>query len=64
MDQAEAGSALRQKVGVFGVGVGVAVEDGVGREGGESGSVDAESSDAAVAAAVGGAVRDGACEME
>lgn len=49
---------LRQKVGVYGAGV------GVGREGGGSGSVDAESWDAVVAAAAGGAVRDGACEME
>jgi len=48
--QAEAASGLRQKVGVYG-------------EGGENGFVGAESWGAAVvAAAVGGAVKDGACE--
>lgn len=55
--QVEAGSGRRQKVGVYG-------EGGVGCEGGESGFVGAESSGAAVvAAAAGGVVKDGACEM-
>lgn len=54
--QAEAGSGLRQMVGVCG-------EGGVGSEGDESGFVGVESwGAAAVAAAVGGAVKDGAYE--
>lgn len=39
---AEAGSGLRQKVGVCGEGVGAAAEGGVGCEGGESGFVGVE----------------------
>lgn len=54
MGQAEAGSGLRQKVGVCGGG-------GVGSEGDEGGFVGVESQGAVVAAA-GGVVKDGACE--
>lgn len=56
--QAEAVSGLMQKVGVYGEGVGSVAEGGLGCEGGENGFVGA----AVVAAAVGGAVKDGACE--
>lgn len=59
MGQAEAGSGLRQKVGVYGEGVGVAAEG----EGGECVFVGAESWGAAAVAAVDGAVKDGACEV-
>lgn len=55
--QAEAGSGLRQMVGVCG-------EGGVGCEGDESGPVGVESwGVAVVAVAAGDAVKDDACEM-
>lgn len=54
--QAEAGSGLKQMVGVCG-------EGGAGCEGDESGPVGVESWGAAVAAAAGDVVKDGACEM-
>lgn len=61
--QAEAVSGLRQKVGVYGEGVGSVAEGGLGCEGGENGFVGAESwGVVVVAVAVGGAVKDGACE--
>lgn len=49
-------------MGVCGEGEGAAAEGGVGREGGESGFVGAETLGAAVVAAARGAVKDGACE--
>lgn len=60
--QAEAGSGLSRKVGVCDEGVGSVAEGGLGCEGGENGFVGVESWGAAVAAAEGGAVKDGACE--
>lgn len=63
--QAEAGSGLKQRVGLCGEGVEAAAEGAVGCEDGGSEIVGVESSDGAVvaAAAGGGAVRGGACEM-